>query len=190
MKSQLSIGFDAKRIMKNTAGLGSYGRTLINNLSANEDIDLHLYAPSKGREGLRKQIIERENVYFHYWAGGVIPFGSSYWRSHGIIHDLKRDGIQLYHGLSGELPIGIRNSGIKSVVTIHDVIFLHHPEFYRRHDAKIYIWKFWHTVKEADHFIAISECTKRDLIELGHVDESRISLIYQSCSPRFSDLFS
>ena len=186
MKSQLSIGFDAKRIMKNTSGLGSYGRTLINNLSTSEDIDIHLYSPSKGREGLRKQIIERENVHFHYWAGGLIPYGSSYWRSHGIIHDLKRDGIQLYHGLSGELPIGIHKSGIKSVVTIHDLIFLHHPEFYRQHDAKVYSWKFRHTIKEADHFIAISECTKRDLIEYGHVDEDRISLIYQSCSPRFS----
>ena len=182
----MRIGFDAKRIVKNGAGLGSYGRTLINNLSANGDLDMHLYAPCKGRESLRKQITERDNVRFHYWAGGLIPFGSSLWRSRGIIHDLKRDGIELYHGLSGELPIGISHSGIRSVVTVHDVIFLHHPEFYKRHDAKVYQWKFWHTVKEADHFIAISECTKRDLIEYAHVDESRISLIYQSCAPRFA----
>ena len=99
--------------------------------------------------------------------------------------DLKRDGIALYHGLSGELPIGIRKSGIKSVVTIHDLIFLRHPEFYHWVDTKIYAWKFRQAIREADRIIAISECTKRDIMELGGVDENRIALIYQSYAPRF-----
>ena len=92
----------------------------------------------------------------------------------------------MFHGLSGELPIGIRKSGIKSVVTIHDLIFLRHPEFYHWIDTKIYAWKFRQTMREADHIIAISECTKRDIIEYGDVDESKISLIYQSCAPKFT----
>ena len=95
--------------------------------------------------------------------------------------------MQLYHGLSGELPFGIHKSGIKSVVTIHDLIFLRHPEFYNPIDVKLYTWKFHQTLKEADHIIAISECTKRDILEFGGsmVSENKITLIYQSCSPRF-----
>ena len=89
-------------------------------------------------------------------------------------------------GLSGELPIGIRQSGIKSVVTIHDLIFLRHPEFYHWIDTKIYAWKFRQTIREADHIIAISECTKRDILAYGDVDERKISVIYQSCAPKFS----
>ncbi|MBR6016355.1 MAG: glycosyltransferase family 4 protein [Prevotella sp.] len=109
-----------------------------------------------------------------------------YWRIRGIVGDLRRDGVQLYHGLSGELPIGIRKSGIRSIVSIHDLIFLRHPEFYHWIDTKIYAWNFRQTVREADHIIAISECTKRDIIEFGGVDESKISVIYQSFSSRFS----
>lgn len=186
MTPQLSIGFDAKRIVSNATGLGSYGRTLVNDLAASEHLDLHLYAPNEGRDDLRSQVLLRGNLQFHYGKPGVPALGTSLWRTHGIIKDLKRDGIQIYHGLSGELPIGIRKSGIKSVVTIHDLIFLRHPEFYHWIDTKIYAWKFRKTIKEADRIIAISECTKRDIIEYGHVDESRISLIYQSCAPRFS----
>jgi glycosyltransferase involved in cell wall biosynthesis len=130
--------------------------------------------------------VDRENVSFCYPKSA--PFGKAVWRSHGIVSDLKHDGVQLFHGLSGELPIGISKSGIKSVVTIHDLIFLRHPEFYHWLDTKIYAWKFRQTIKEADHIIAISECTKRDIMEFGHVDESRISVIYQSCAPRFSSL--
>ena len=187
--NQLIIGYDAKRIVRNGTGLGSYGRTLVNDIarcSETVPLILRLYAPDKGRDDLRGQVISHDNLSFCYPQSTRLPFGKSLWRSYGIVSDLKRDGVQLYHGLSGELPIGIRKSGIKSVVTIHDLIFLRHPEFYHWVDTKIYAWKFRQTIREADHIIAVSECTKRDIIELGGVDESRISVIYQSFAPRFS----
>ena len=185
MSNRPVIAFDAKRIVRNGTGLGSYGRTLVNDL-ANYPLELRLYAPDMGRDDLRQQIADRENVTFCYPKSTA--FGKALWRSHGIVSDLKRDGVQLYHGLSGELPLGIRKSGIKTVVTIHDLIFLRHPEFYQWIDTKIYAWKFRKTLQEADHIIAISQCTKRDIIELGGVDDNKISLIYQSCSPRFAQM--
>ena len=176
------IGFDAKRIVRNGTGLGSYGRTLVNDL-AKYPLTLRLYAPDEGRDDLRNQIVQSEHISFHIPHSTFHPF----WRSYGMVKDLKRDGVQLFHGLSGELPVGIRKSGIKSVVTIHDLIFLRHPEFYNPIDVKLYTWKFHQTLREADHIIAISECTKRDILEYGgqDVSEDKITLIYQSCSPRF-----
>ena len=186
--SILNIGIDAKRIVRNGTGLGSYGRTLVNDL-AQYPLRLNLYAPDKGRDDLRTQVEGHDNVSFLFPHSSFhFPLSKSFWRSRGIVDDLKRDGIQLYHGLSGELPIGIRRSGIKSVVTIHDLIFLRHPEFYNPIDVQIYKWKFHQTIKEADHIIAISECTKRDILEYGGelVSEDKITLIYQSCAQRFS----
>ena len=181
------IGFDAKRIVRNGTGLGSYGRTLVNDLAQKQDLELRLYAPDKGRDDLRSQIVERPNVSFCYpHFSSSIHLPSSWWRMKGVVTDLQRDGVQLYHGLSGELPIGIRKSGIRSVVTIHDLIFLRHPEFYNWVDTKIYAWKFRQTLREADHVIAISECTKRDILYYGDIDEQKISIVYQSFAPRFS----
>ncbi len=181
------IGFDAKRIVRNGTGLGSYGRTLVNDLAQRQDLALRLYAPDKGRDDLRSQIVERPNVSFCYpHFSSSIHLPSSWWRMKGVVTDLQRDGVQLYHGLSGELPIGIRKSGIRSVVTIHDLIFLRHPEFYNWVDTKIYAWKFRQTLREADHVIAISECTKRDILYYSDIDEQKISIVYQSFAPRFS----
>ncbi len=185
MTNEPIIGFDAKRIVKNGTGLGSYGRTLVNDLST-LPLQLRLYAPDQGRDDLRMQIADKENVKFCYPLS--TPLGKAFWRSKGIVSDLKRDGVQLFHGLSGELPIGIGQSGIKSVVTIHDLIFLRHPEYYHWIDTKIYAWKFRQTIKEADHIIAISECTKRDIMTFGHVDENKITVIYQSRAPHFCSL--
>lgn len=186
MSDRLTIGYDAKRIVRNGTGLGSYGRTLVNDIATDDALQLRLYAPDKGRDNLRNQISNRQNITFCYPSHSVMPFYKAAWRAKGIVQDLRRDGVQIFHGLSGELPIGIRKSGIKSVVTIHDLIFLRHPEFYNWVDTKIYAWKFRQTIREADHIIAVSECTKRDIIKLGQVDESRISVIYQSCAPRFN----
>ena len=187
----MKIGYDAKRIVRNGTGLGNYGRTLVNDIAQYDaELDLRLYVPDKGRDELRGQIVAQDNVSFCYPHDSALPFAKAWWRTKGMVKDLQRDQIQIYHGLSGELPFGISKTNIRSVVTIHDLIFLRHPEFYHWIDTKIYTWKFLQTIKEADHIIAISECTKRDIIELGQADESRISVIYQSCAPRFTISFS
>ena len=185
------IGFDAKRIVRNGTGLGSYSRTLVNNLIVQcpEDTELRLYAPDKGIDALRNQI--KSGVTWCYPSlfsplfSLLSPLMKPYWRSHGIVNDLKRDGVEVFHGLSGELPIGLRKAGIKGVVTIHDLIFLRHPEWYNPVDVMFYKWKFHKTLKEATKIIAISECTKRDIIHYGDIDPERIEIIYQSFSPQF-----
>ncbi len=183
------IGFDAKRIVRNGTGLGSYGRTLVNDLLRRHDPDMQylLYAPDKGRDDLRNQIID--GATFRYPHSRLLSPDSfkGLWRIHGIFKDLQRDGVRIYHGLSGELPIGLRKAGIKGVVTIHDLIFLRHPEYYHWIDTRIYEWKFRQTLKEADSIIAISERTKQDIMELGGVSNDRIRVIYQSYAPRFSE---
>ena len=184
----LTIGFDAKRIVRNSTGLGSYGRTLVRDLAyLPESLRLRLYAPDQGRAELRSQVEGLPRISLCYpKTGTFLPFDKALWRDHGIVKDLLKDKIQVFHGLSGELPRGLRKSGIPSVVTIHDLIFLRHPEFYPWVDAKIYAWKFRRTLKEADHIIAISECTKRDVLEFGLINPERVSVVYQSCAPRFT----
>ena len=185
MKERMIIGFDAKRIVRNRTGLGSYGRTLVNDLSLHDDLQLRLYAPDAGHDDMRLQVKDRPNLTFCYPEGHLL-LGKSYWRSRSIVSQLQRDGVQIYHGLSGELPTGIRHSGIRSVVTIHDLIFMRHPEYYHWIDTKLYEWKFRQAIREADSIVAISECTRRDICELGNIDEDRVTVIYQSCAPRFS----
>ena len=181
------IGYDAKRIVCNRTGLGSYARTLINDLSEviTPDIKLNLYAPDKGDSALRSQVRESAGVRFVYPRRSLSGLQKAWWRMHSMVDDLCADGVKLYHGLSGELPIGIKKAGIKTVVTIHDIIFMRHPEWYNWPDTKIYAWKFRKTCAEADRIIAIRECTKRDIMLYGGVNPEKIDVIYQSCGSRY-----
>jgi len=187
MAERTIIGFDAKRIVRNGTGLGSYGRTLVNDLARLDEFDLRLYVPDGGMVQLRSQIVGRANVSFCYPPHAFTSLGKALWRSRGVVKQMSADGVQLYHGLSGELPRGISESGIRTVVTIHDLIFMRHPEYYNRADVKIYTKKFFRTLREADRIVAISECTRRDICELGEIDASRVDVIYQSYAPRFTE---
>ena len=146
---------------------------------------LLLYTPYKGRDEYRDQIIKSPLVNFIYPDGKKCKLSKDLWRSKGVVKQLVNDNVQIYHGLSGEVPVGLRKSGIKGIVTIHDLIFLRHPEYYKFFDRKIYEWKFRKTLKETEYIIAISECTKRDILEFGDFDPDKIFVIYQSCNPRF-----
>lgn len=187
-KTNLFVGYDAKRIVANATGLGNYGRNLINALTLNAPtLRMQLYIPDAGRDDLRRQVIDSPRLTYEL-SGYNSKLRKDLWRSHGIVRNLQHDGIDLFHGLTGELPRGLRRAGIPAVVTIHDLIFLRHPEYYHPVDVMLYRKKFHRTLKEATRVIAISECTKRDILHYGHYPEDRIDVIYQNCSTAYRHL--
>ena len=111
----MRIGFDARRYFLNRTGLGDYSRNLIQHLHiADPSIEMHLYASSAGEHYSAPDFAKLH-------LKGKSP--SFYWRNFGIPNTLQRDRIQLYHGLSNELPLGIGRAEIPALVTIHDLLF-------------------------------------------------------------------
>ena len=178
----MKIGFDAKRFFNNNTGLGNYSRTLIKNLvkikAANEYV---LYTPKRSKISLSKSSTKEDNF-------NVKSSDKLFWRERGIISDLQNDGVQLYHGLSNEIPFGIHKTGIKSIVTIHDLIFKIYPKTYKYFDTKIYDFKFKYACKHANKVLAISESTKKDIIQFYSVPAEKIEVLYQACNPLFFTL--
>ncbi len=178
----LKIGFDAKRIFHNFTGLGNYSRSLVENLAKYfPQHAYHLYTP-KLKEHIRsKAFLDRSRYHLH--TASIVP--ASLWRSFLMHQDLKLHQLDIYHGLSHEIPFHIRKSGIKSVVSIHDMIFKKYPEQYPFFDRQLYNWKFRYACEQANKVIAMSENTRQDIIEYYNIPPSKIEVIYQSCHPQF-----
>jgi glycosyltransferase involved in cell wall biosynthesis len=180
----MRIAFDAKRAFQNNTGLGHYSRTLLNSLFS--DYPQHQYflmAPK--RTGLYHP--EEPNVQV-ITPTGIGKTFRSLWRSNWVKQDLKQLNIDLYHGLSHEIPIGIDQTRIKSVVTIHDLIFERYPAQYKAIDVAIYRSKFRYACRHADKVIAISKQTREDLVSFYNVPEDKIEICYQACNPVFQHL--
>ena len=178
----MKIGFDAKRIFHNSRGLGNYSRTLVESLKKYyPDNDLFLYTtPIKDKSSL-DYVRRFDRVIVRTPESAVSRAFSSLWRSLFLSNILKEDHLDIYHGLSHELPPGIEKLNIKTIVTIHDLIFLRFPEQFPWIDRKVYLKKFKHACEVANKVIAICEQTKSDLIEFLEVPEEKIVVIYQAC---------
>lgn len=182
----LRIGFDAKRAFLNKTGLGNYSRGVVKALAEYfSENEYHLYTTKVGTSMGSNFFADSENYKIHLPKADIFK---SLWRSKGIVQDLVRDEIQLYHGLSQELPIGIKKTGIKTVVTIHDLIYLKYPEYFGWINRKIYEWKARQACKTADLVIAVSEQTKLDMVKFFNLNPQKIKVVYQSCDPIFSQL--
>ena len=178
----MNIGFDAKRAYHNGTGLGHYSRTLINSLS--EYYPEHHYYLFNPKPSDRFQLTGN-NCHEILPQGLLNKFFSAAWRSSWVKKDLQKLKIDLYHGLSHEIPVGIQKANCTSVVTIHDLIHERFPDQYSAIDVKIYSKKFRYACENAGQVIAISEQTKRDIIEFYKTPEEKITVCYQSCNPAF-----
>jgi glycosyltransferase involved in cell wall biosynthesis len=179
----MNIGFDAKRIYQNTTGLGHYSRTLVTSLAKYfSENEYYLFAP---------KITDTFNVTdfknIHTITPSSFPSTAlkSAWRSNWVKKDLLQNKIEVYHGLSHEIPFGINKTNIKSVVTIHDLIFERYPKQFNKIDVQIYRRKFKYACTNADKIIAISEQTKKDIVDFYKINESKIEVCYQSCNDIF-----
>jgi glycosyltransferase involved in cell wall biosynthesis len=179
----MRIGFDAKRAFNNYSGLGNYSRYIISNICRfYPENECLLYTPSIADPDLFHEpegtIIKRPKT----WIG---RYSRSYWRSFRLIYWLDDDAVDIYHGLSNEIPYGIHRTTIRSLITIHDLIFMEHPELYKPIDRYVYRRKVEYGAQYANRIIAVSEQTKQDIIRFLEVDESQVRVVYQGCHRQF-----
>ena len=182
----MRIGFDAKRAFSNFSGLGNYSRLIISALSDYyPDNQYYLYIPHSWKQNA---IQLHTNQYLRFPDNWISSSFHQFWRSYLLASKLASDRIELYHGLSNELPFRSGNKKVKKIVTIHDLIFLRFPHWYPVLDRKIYQKKSRYSCQQADRIIAISRQTKSDIIEFYRIDEEKIDVVYQSCDPIFSEI--
>jgi len=182
----MKLGFDAKRFFHNKTGLGNYSRDLIRILAQFHPENSYLLYNPKPKK-IDRILIDGKIIIEHLPETKKDKKFSSVWRLISVCSQIKKDKVDLYHGLSGEIPIGLNNSGVKTVVTIHDLIFMRYPNLYSFFDRKIHYYKFKYAANNADLVIAISEQTKKDIVTYLKINPEKIKVIYQGCAPVFKE---
>ena len=183
----MRIGFDAKRAFSNHTGLGHYARNMLWGLQKYQpDHHYILYTPGLLARHDLSFLEERSNVQIATPVAWYERAAPALWRSWGVKRNLRDDRLELYHGLSHELPAGLRSTPVKKVVTIHDLIFLRYPSHYSLIDRSRYHWKVKHACASADAGIAVSRQTKSDLMEFYEVDPEKIRVVYQGVNPLYT----
>lgn len=183
----MNIAFDAKRAYCNSRGLGNYSRDLIRIMvNCRPENRYSLFSPvvnenfGMGVYGEKCAVIRPHSLLGKQF--------KSLWRTAGCAAAIAQRDIDVYHGLSNELPVGVKGHTAQ-VLSMHDIIFLTHPELYPRVDRFLYKKKYIGSCERADRIVAISQETKNDLVEYVGIKEDKIDVIYQGCNPVFHQPF-
>lgn len=177
----MPIYLDVSAAVHRRAGLGRYAESLARALVAEMPDDLALFynreqgiVPLAGLEDLRRRTVSLGYKPWRMavWAGQVarLPFNA-------LLPDAT-----LFHATE-HLLMPLR--GIPTVMTVHDLIFRHLPE----HHKPLNRWFLNATMplfcKRADAIIAVSEATRRDLIDAYGVSPEKVTVVAEAAAPHF-----
>lgn len=165
----MRIGIDASKIsLTQKTGTENYSHNLIKNLlKIDQTNDYTLYL----RED-PPSFTKQSNVTCR-----KIPL-SRLWTQAGLASEVMFNPPDILFIPAHTMPI-IHRLGLKTVVTIHDLGAEFLPQ-YHQFPQKLYLNRTTEFVaKHATRMIAVSEATKRDLIEKLGVESRRISVVYE-----------
>lgn len=110
------------------------------------------------------------------------PLQRILWEQTVLPAELRRLDVDVFHSPVNVLPEYVPCA---SVVTVHDLAFMRYPQYFRparRNYQRVFTAR---SVRHATLTVAVSESTKRDLIEYFHVPEDCVRVIYSAIDPIF-----
>ncbi|MFP3896995.1 MAG: glycosyltransferase family 4 protein [Anaerolineales bacterium] len=173
----MRIGIDARIAHYSSAGITRYATQLIKALALCDTQDEFVILQSiRDREPLiDKPNFQRRSVIapvHHRLEQFLLPF------------EVSMAGLDVLHS-PDFIPPFRRNC--KSVITIHDLVFMLYPHFLTKRAARYY-GQIDEAVHRTDAIIAVSEATKRDVVRLLGVPEEKVTVIHEAASPYFRPL--
>jgi len=119
----------------------------------------------------------------HAWWPADNPLARIAWETGMLPAMTRRDRVDLFHGTVNALPPMLAG---RSIVTIHDLAFLRWPEqiTVRRH--RYLSRAVASAARRANGIIAVSDATKRDIVEQLQVDPDRVAVTPLGVDERFT----
>lgn len=170
----MRVGIDARLHYYSRAGIGQYILGLIKGLSSlNGDDEFVLLQSRKD-----KAVLAQASNFFRksLWT-------PSHHRLEQLALPLEISPLRLDILHSPDFIPPFRRD-YKSVITVHDLAFILYPHFLTQESARYY-GQIDRAVRHADHIIADSLSTKRDIINFLGVPESKITVIYAAANPLY-----
>ncbi|MBU1045151.1 MAG: glycosyltransferase family 4 protein [Candidatus Omnitrophica bacterium] len=164
--------------LNNKVGMGNYADNLIRALALiDQKNDYTLYVKNPAN---KDSLVKQNNFKYKQLASPLIR---SFWSQCRIPLELIRVKPDLLHVPTGhKVPF---NCPQHTVVTIHDLAFLKFPDYFKT-SVKWRCEQFTrHAVLKAEKIIAISESTKKDIIDYYKVDPKKVEVIYHGVEDDF-----
>lgn len=170
----MRIAIDARLWGEPWSGIGRYTRALVDALVRQAPTDdWVLYLDRSARDlprGAETRVLPwPQRLIWTFWAAS---------------RDLRRRPVDLFHGVTGfELPWG---GPCRLVTTVHDLVPLRFPALSPwRHRWAVRLL-LPGALRRATRVIAVSEATRREVLERYRIPAGRVAVVPEAADPRFA----
>jgi glycosyltransferase involved in cell wall biosynthesis len=108
-----------------------------------------------------------------------------WWFEWSVAQALRRYQPDIFISTDGYLTL---NTTIKTLLVVHDIAFVHFPQYVSRSGNIHYQYFTPKYVKKAAHIATVSEYSKQDLIQKYQVPNNKISVVYNGCDSAFQPI--
>ncbi|HSH02592.1 MAG TPA: glycosyltransferase family 1 protein [Anaerolineae bacterium] len=177
----MHIGIDARLPAYQMGGISQYVLLLLRALGQLDEQNRYTVVHSR-RDSVSRLPVEAPNFErmvawtpcHHRWERWAL-WGEIGWR-----------GFDVWHSPDFIPPQG---GGKRRIITVHDLNFLHYPQFLTAESRRYYGEQIGWATAVADHILADSEHTRQDLIELLGVPGEKVTTVPLAANPLYHDAF-
>ena len=181
----MKIAFDAQPMAGKRTGIGNYTLHLIKALDGNYPAEEYygIINSFRKRAVFPAGLLPGDMKFLYTRVPNIIPGHLSAGLRYGFLigHECSRAGIDLFHGTDFNLPVNFK--GIK-IVTVHDLSFLVHPEFFTAAILS-HLKNIGRNLLMADRIIAVSHNTAHDIAAFFPSVKDKVVAVYSGINPFF-----
>ena len=166
----IRVGIDGRSLRFPLTGVGRYTWELTRRLAAMDELEVEVFAPRLPRD-------PRQIRVSGPLAEGQQPsmLDRVVWHAGSLVVSPDRRALDVFWGPNHSLPK--LSESTAGVVTIHDLVWRHVPNTMRRFTRHLDRLRMSAAVRAADHIVAVSKNTARDIGSQFGIGTSRISVI-------------
>src|SRR5262245_2369384 len=166
----MRIGIDARELSGRATGVGRYLAGLLREWTSDERARSHqfvLYASAP----LTSELDTRR------FATRVVPgSGGTWWEQMQLPVVVEADRVDVFFAPAYTAPLRL---AVPTVVTIHDVSYVAHPEWFGLREGARRRWLTRATAARAHVILTVSEFSKREIVERLGVTDAKVRVVPQ-----------
>ncbi|MCS7464258.1 glycosyltransferase family 4 protein [Paenibacillus doosanensis] len=183
----MNVYLDAQPLLGPRSGIARYVECLSKQL-ATQDLDVHLAFNRIVKAIHENHVLDLKRDFHLHLRNNVYPYkvirrllrpNFLYHMPYDMLSKAKAD---IFHGTNFTYTPTWRG---KSIITIHDLAYMRYPDATSERILKHHSNWVPYSAQQCDHIIADSLQTKQDIIELLHIPEDKIDVVYLAADEHF-----
>ena len=180
----MRIGIDGRELLHKRTGVGRVLAELCGEWLVSDRAREHeflFYTPEAGADPsiLGRPFSDSSNRRFRHRSVPGRP--GTWWEQVTLCTAAARDDLDLFFAPAYSAPLRL---AVPTVVTMHDVSFIAHPEWFGWREGLRRRWLAERTIARADAIISVSAFTRAEILRYYNVSPERVRIVLSGITPR------